>query len=193
MNGRECKRNILKCGIRSHDHKSTNIGVFLGLSEEVCNFFQQISTLKQEKYIKMHNELTDENSILSSLKEILSDCSKDNIYFKGVNGRFYNKDVLYAFICIYFLNTSQGRNLLLENSSLLDVVKNKIADFANMEETNPYYVLSKQVNIDLEVNSHKESLLYYFTLCKKGKSFISDFYKKVDDSDNIFFDVLKYL
>lgn len=182
MSGQNCRRGILKCKIRGHNHESNNIGVFFGCPEDVCDVFQSVRMFDQAKYIQMYKELTSEN-IINFMTEILNDSHID----------YESRPPLYLFVLINILNTNHGQNLLKKSAEFYMVVKKKLFDMNKLPENHPYYVLKKVIKTELEVEIFYERLSHFYDCCKGGKSFFSEFSENVVDSDNIFSEVAQFL
>ena len=178
-----CSRGLLKCKIRGHNHESNNIGVFFGYSEDVCNIIQQsVRIIDQKKYIRMYKEL-DSKNISHFLIEILSNCENDYV----INAP------LYFIVILNILNTNYGRNLLARSNKLHLIVNNKLFELNNdLCEHHPYYALKKVLSGKLEVEIFHERLAYFY-LSKAKDTIFSDFSEKVEDSDNLFSEVVKFL
>lgn len=182
MTGQNCRRGILKCKIRGHNHDSNNIGVFFGCPEDVCDMFQSVRMFDQVKYINMYKEVSSEN-IISFLSEILIDSEHD----------YRTKGPLYLFISVNILNTNHGQSLLKSNAQFHSIVKKKLFEMNEIPENHPYYILKKVIKTELEVEILYERLAHFYGCCKGGKSFFSEFSENVVDSDNIFSEVAQFL
>jgi hypothetical protein len=180
-----CDRGFLKCKIRKHNHELNNIGVFFGYSEYVCKLVNSVPMFDQEKYIRMYKQLNYKN-IIYFLIEIMMDCNNDIRM---------SVTPLYFIVIFNILNTHYGRNLLTVNNKIHFIANNKLFDINDLPESHQYYYLIKEVFYDkLEVEIFHERLAYFYFKCKEGKKTIfSEFSENVDDSDNLFSEVVKFL
>jgi len=182
MTGQNCRRGILKCKIRGHNHDSNNIGVFFGCPEDVCDMFQSVRVFDQAKYINMHKEVSSEN-IIDFMTEILNDSHID----------YESRPPLYLFVLINILNTIHGQKLLKKSSKFYLVVKKKLFEMNEIPENHPYYILKKVIKTELEVEIFYARLAHFYDCCKGRNSFFSDFSENVVDSENIFSEVAQFL
>ena len=178
---RNCSRGLLKCRIRGHNHDSTNIGVFFGYSEDICNVIQSVRLIDQSNYIRMYKELNSSN-ISCFLNRILKNCQEDYI----VNA------IVHFITILNMLNTNEGRYLLAKNSKLHFAVNTKLNEITNLPESHRYSILKKIFSKKLEVEIFHERMAYFY-LSRGKNTFFSDFSEKVDDSDNLFSEVVKFL
>ena len=178
---RNCSRGLLKCRIRGHNHDSTNLGIFFGYSEDICNVIQSVRLIDQSNYIRMYKELNSSN-INRFLNHILKNCHED-----------YIVNAMVHFITIFnILNTNEGRYLLARNSKLHLSVNIKLREINDLPEYHQYNILKKLFSEKLDVEIFHERMAYFY-LCRGKNTFFSDFSEKVDDSDNLFSEVVKFL
>lgn len=178
---RNCGRGLLKCKIRGHNHDSNNIGVFFGYPDDICNVIQSVRMVDQSNYIRMYKELNYSN-IKCFLNQILINCQKDYVVNRIVH-----------FIIIFnILNTNEGRHLLAKNSRMHFALNQRLLEINILQENHRYYTLKKIFSEKLDVEIFHERLAYFY-LSKGKDTFFSDFSEKVEDSDNLFSEVVKFL
>jgi hypothetical protein len=169
----KCSRGFLRCKIRSHNHHSNNIGVFFGYTEDLCNVVDKIHSFNNSKYIEMYKNLNSYN-IRDFMVEIGKEMNNDFLYFI----------IIYNICCTYY-----GKNFLLKNPKFHRVLNIKKNEISEISSDNKFYDIIKFINNDCDVMSYYEMLVYCYDSCQKD----SDFYKNVDDSNNIFSKVVEFL